>query len=185
LLTDGEFPALCATWHAPDGQSLGRLDIDVVLDEDRRIEESYAGEGPGEQAQRDALERFERGALHVLLAACWYVTDERKLGIHAWDLGMRTWDVFAGDWVCRGSGVTPPEDALGALREALGREMLTPALHALRLFHARHADGTCATEVLLDNAPWTAGTSALASLSWPDHGPYTAQALVLLDVRDY
>ena len=93
----------------------GRLDIDVVLGEDRQIEESFAGTGIGESGCRDALQAFERNIFHVLLAACWYVTDERNLRIEAWSIGTRTWDVFIGPFTLRGD-----EDGQGVGRDRDG-----------------------------------------------------------------
>ncbi len=187
LLTDDELPAIRATWHEGAGEAPGRLDVDVVFAEDRVIEESFAGIGQGKAGVRDALDRFERGALPVLLAACWYVTDERQLELMQWETGLHTWDVFAGSWMLRGANddVIPVSSA-AVIAEALQRETLTPALHALRLFHALPADGDARTEVLLDNAPWPAGTRALAECGWPtDAGAYSAHRVVVLDVRDY
>ena len=79
LVTDGDFPAIRAEWH-----------------------EGAAGE-PG---RLDARRAFEHGAFHVLLAACWYVTDERRMQITAWEIGVRTWDVFIGPFALHGVDAT-------------------------------------------------------------------------------
>lgn len=189
LLTDGDFPAVCASWHEGAAGEPGRLDIDVVLSEDRRIEESFVGIGSGEAGCRHALNTFEQDAFHPLLAACWYVTDDRKMRISAWDIGMRSWDVFIGPFSVRGAdgaAVAIPAEALAAVETALKREVLTPELHWLRLVHRHGADGDVRCEVLLDNEPWTTGTLALDSVAWPSGDrDYTARCFMLLDVRDY
>ena len=186
LVTDGDFPAIRAEWYPGIPGEPGRLDVDVVLSEERRIEESFAGVGSGEAACRDALQTFEQNAFHLLLAACWYVTDERRMRITAWDIGVRTWDVFIGPFSVRGAEVPDMTgDALMAIEAALKRESLTPELHWLRLVHshAEHGDSRC--EALLDNALWTAGTLALNQVVWPRGGDYSARCFLLLDVRDY
>jgi Family of unknown function (DUF6348) len=184
LVTEGDFPAIRGHWVDGTAGQPGRLDIDVVLDEERRIEDSFAGADA-----REALEAFMQHALHPLLAACWYATDERRLRIEAWEIGVRTWDVFAGAFAWRGVGaeaLAATVDALDAIADVLRRESLTPALHWLRLFASRTAAGAVRVEALLDNEPWAAGTQALAALAWPVHAhDYSAQALILLDVRDY
>ena len=181
LLTDGDFPAVRASWQ--DGTP-GRLDVDIVLDEERRIELSYAG--VGDDPSRDALDRFARTDLPVLLAACWYVTDDRKLDLAQWEIGLRQWDAFIGRVTVEGAEVAAPPAALPAVAEALKNESLAPRMHWIRLFLRREADGALASEVLLDNEPWPAGDRALASLAWPAHTQaYDVRALVLLDVRDY
>lgn len=189
LVTDGDFPAIRASWHEGVAGEPGRLDVDVVLSEDRRIEESFAGIGAGESGCRAALDTFERNALHLLLAACWYVTDDRTMRITAWEIGVRTWDVFIGPFTLRGldeNAVVMPSDALTAIEAALKREALTPELHWLRLVHLHAANGERRCEASLDNEPWTAGTLALDSVAWPaSEREYSARCFMMLDVRDY
>lgn len=189
LVTDDDFPAIRAEWHEGTAGEPGRLDVDVVLGEERRIEESFAGVGGGEAGCRDALKTFEQNAFHVLLAACWYVTDDRKMRIVAWDIGVRSWDVFIGPFSVRGANgdaVSVPAEALVAIEAAVKREALTAELHWLRLVHSHSAAGDSRSEALFDNEPWTAGTLALASVPWPQTGrDYSMRCFMLLDVRDY
>jgi hypothetical protein len=189
LVTDDDFPAIRASWHEGSPDEAGRLDVDVVLSEERRIEESFAGLGGGETGCRDALHTFEQNAFHLLLAACWYVTDDRKMQITAWDTGVRTWDVFIGPFTLRGvdtAGAIIPPDALLAIETALKREALTPELHWLRLVHRHETSDDARCEALLDNEPWTAGTLALDGVAWPSiQHAYSARCFMLLDVRDY
>lgn len=189
LVTDGDFPAIRAEWHESSAAEPGRLDVDIVLSEDRRIEESFAGLGGGEAGCRDALHAFEQNAFHVLLAACWYVTDDRRMRIASWDIGVRIWDVFIGPFGVRGEdrgAVSIPAEALATIEAALKREALTPELHWVRLVHRHAAQGDSLSEASLDNEPWTAGTLALTAVAWPHGGhDYSARCFMLLDVRDY
>lgn len=186
LVTDGDFPAIRAAWHEGASGEPGRLDVDVVLSEERYIEESFAGVGGGEAGCRDALRAFEHDVFHPLLAACWYVTDDRRMRIAAWELGVRTWDVFIGPFSARGAdAANMPQEALVSIEAALRREALSPELHWLRLVHSHAEDGNSRCEALLDNELWTAGTLGLASVAWPQGSDYSARCFVLLDVRDY
>lgn len=181
LLTDGDFPALRAQWKAGGSGQAGRLDIDVVLDEERQLELSYAGIGPD-----DALERFTRSDLPLLLAACWYVTDDRKLDLAQWEIGVRTWDAFIGRFTVDGADAAVPPTAAAAIADALRNEALEARLHWIRVFLRRESDGALSSEVLLDNQPWPAGDRALAALAWPSSAtPYSVRNLMVLDVRDY
>lgn len=184
LTTDGDFPAIRAHWHAGNGEQPGRLELDVVLGEDSRIEESFAGSGEGEAACREALSVFEQTALPALLAACWYVTDDRRLQVAAWSLGIHTWDVFIGPFHVRGSDAAMPGEAVAAIEHALAGEALAPRLHWVRLAHRCDAAGS-RSEALLDNEPWAAGTRALEAAPWPKDADYGASALLLIDIRDY
>ena len=188
LVTDDDFPAIRAEWHEGAVGEPGRLDVDVVLSEERRIEESFAGFGDGEAGCRDALHAFENEALHVLLAACWYVTDDRCMQIAAWEIGVRSWDVFIGPFGLRGVDITDMdvlERVPAAMEAALRNEALAPDLHWLRLVYRRGADGEVRCEVSLDNEPWAAGTQALAGIAWPPLRDYGVRCLIVLDVRDY
>jgi hypothetical protein len=186
LVTDGDFPAIRANWHEGASGEPGRLDVDVVLSEERYIEESFAGVGGGAAGCRDALRAFEHDVFHPLLAACWYVTDDRRMRIAAWEIGIRTWDVFIGPFSARGAdAANMPDEALVAVEAALKREALSPELHWLRLVHSHAEDGNSRCEALLDNELWTAGTLALASVAWPQGSDYSARCFLLLDVRDY
>jgi len=186
LVTDGDFPAIRAEWHEGAAGEPGRLDVDVVLDEERRIEESFAGIGGGDAGCRDAMHTFEQNVFHPLLAACWYVTDDRRMKIAAWEIGVRIWDVFIGPFSVRGAeAASMPVDALESIEATLKREALTPELHWLRLVHSHAETGGSRCEALLDNELWTAGTLALNAITWPQAGDYSARCFVLLDVRDY
>lgn len=186
LLTDGDFPAIRAHWQAGAGEAPGRLDIDVVLDEQRHVAQSFAGEAQGEAGCRQALERFTRSDLPVLLAACWYVTDDRALDLAQWQIGLRGWDAFIGRFVVEGADIEVPAGLLPAVAHAIQNEALTPQLHWVRLLLRRAADGTQAVEALLDNAPWPAGDRALDSVAWPASAQsYSVRSLLMLDVRDY
>jgi len=186
LVTDGDFPAVRASWQEGLAGEPGRLDLDVVLSEERDIEESFAGSGGGDAGCREALHTFEQNAFHVLLAACWYVTDDRRMRIATWDIGVRRWDVFIGPFSVRGAAPSDmPAEALASIEAALKREALSPELHWLRLVHSHAAAGDSRCEALLDNEPWTAGTLALTAVPWPRGGDYVARCFMLLDVRDY
>jgi len=184
LLTDGDFPAIRAHWQPPAAGEPGRLDVDLVVGEDRCLEDSFAGADA-----REALAAFEQSSFHLLLAACWYVTDDRRMRFAAWDIGVRTWDVFVGPLVTRPAADEPaamPADAALALQQAAGQLALTPQLHWIHLLHRREGDAPAIHEALLDGEPWAAGTAILASSAWPVLGPgSTARQLIVLDVRDY
>ena len=186
LLTEGDFPAIRANWQPGRAGLPGRLDVDVVLSEERRIEQSYAGHGDGESGCRDALQRFAEGDLPVLLAACWYVTDDRQLELASWHIGLRSWDVFLGRPTVDGADVALPAELAAAVARAVQDETLTAQLHWVRWLARRVEDGTLAVEALLDNEPWPAGDRVLTSVAWPaSERSYSARGFLMLDVRDY
>lgn len=186
LVTDGDFPAVRASWHEGEAGAPGRLDVDVVISEERHIEESFAGNGRGDAGARDALAAFERNVLYVLLAACWYVTDDRRIQLQSWELGVRSWDVFVGPLAFSRDGMAAPEGLLPRLHDALRNESLSGELHWIRLFYRRADDGAVMAEALLDNQPWPGGDRLLGELAWPSaEKGYSARCFIALDIRDY
>ena len=63
----GKLPAIRATWY-PREES-GLLEIDVLLEDQRFINECFAGVGSGRSGLNDALQNFCVNSFHVLLAS--------------------------------------------------------------------------------------------------------------------
>jgi hypothetical protein len=188
LIADGDFPAIRGFWYDGEGAEPGRLDIDVVLDEERRIEESFVGVGRGEVGCRDALEHFARHDFHVLLAACWQVADDRQLSLQTLDIGGRSWDAYVGKLALRGIEALPESlnsRLLDALEDTLGAFRLAPEMHWIRLFYANDGGGQIRVEMLLDNEPWPKGGKAVTALAWPTgEVPYGVRGFIALEPRD-
>ena len=176
LLTEGEdFPAIRGIWHEGKEGGMGRLDIDIVLDEERTIEESFGGIGGGKTGCRDALDGFARNDFHVVLAACWHTVNRKKLAVHELTAGVQPFTLYIGDFTLRGEKDAPlaiPEDGLSALEAAIATAPLSADVHWIRVFYGNVGDGGTQVEVLLDNEPWPAGHKAIASVDWPQHERY-------------
>jgi hypothetical protein len=176
LLTEGDdYPALRGIWHEGKDGGMGRLDIDIVLDEERTIEESFGGIGTGKAGCRDALDSFARNDFYVMLAACWHLASEEKLATHQLTAGVRRFTAYIGDFTLRGEKDAPmeiPEDGLSALEAAISTAPLSNDVHWIRVFYGNVGDGKTQVEVLLDNEPWAAGHKAIASVEWPQLDRY-------------
>ena len=176
LLTEGDdYPALRGIWHEGKDGGMGRLDIDIVLDEERTIEESFGGIGTGKAGCRDALDSFARNDFYVMLAACWHLASEEKLATHELTAGVRRFTAYIGDFTLRGEKDAPmeiPEDGLSALEAAISTAPLSNDVHWIRVFYGNVGDGKTQVEVLLDNEPWAAGHKAIASVEWPQLDRY-------------
>lgn len=172
---DGDYPAVRGIWHEGKDGGMGRLDLDIVLDEERTIEESFGGAGTGKAGVRDALDSFARNDFHVVLAACWHVVNPKKLAIRELTAGVHRFTAYIGDFTLRGESDAPmeiPEDGLSALEAAIATAPLTEDIHWIRVFYGNVGDGNSQVEVLLDNEPWAAGHKAIASVDWPQHERY-------------
>ncbi|PTR32571.1 hypothetical protein C8J98_105124 [Luteibacter sp. OK325] len=176
LLTEGDdYPALRGIWHEGKDGGMGRLDLDIVLDEERTIEESFGGIGSGKIGCRDALDSFARNDFYVVLAACWHTVNKSKLAVRELTAGVHRFNAYIGDFTLRGEKDAPmeiPEDGLSALEAAISTAPLTNDVHWIRVFYGNVGDGKSQVEVLLDNEPWAAGHKAIASVEWPQHERY-------------
>lgn len=189
LLTEGDdYPALRGIWHEGKEGGMGRLDIDIVLDEERTIEESFGGSGGGKAGCRDALDSFARNDFYVVLAACWHTVDKDKLDVREVSAGTQRFTLYVGDFTVRGEKDAPveiPEEGFSALEAAIATAPLTGDVHWIRVFYGNVGDGSSKIEVLLDNEPWAAGHKAIASVDWPRHDhDYSLRNLIALVPRD-
>jgi hypothetical protein len=133
--------------------------------------ESFAGMGATyAEAMVDALRKFERGSLHVMVAA---LLDR---GGCAEQVSWETWAHPSGDFdACLGAQLalyaTTGRASVGALvdalRDALAAVALTREVHALRLFRAMLGERVLSNEVLLDGASWPDGERLCDAHGWP------------------
>jgi hypothetical protein len=133
--------------------------------------ESFAGMGATyAEAMVDALRKFERASLHVMLAA---LIDR---GGCADQVSWEPWAHPSGAFdACLGAqlalygtaGRAPVGDLIDALRDALAAVPLTREVHALRVFRAMRGAQVVINEVLLDGEPWPEGERICDAHRWP------------------
>jgi len=136
-----------------------------------RLCESFAGIGrPYLAAMSDAVRKFERASLHVMIAA---LLDP---GACADQVTWEDWAHPSGVFrACLGAQLVlyggvdhaPMGDLVDALRDALAREDLSRQIHALRVYVARVGERVLSNEVLLDGEPWAAGEARGRAHAWP------------------
>ncbi|MFC4490425.1 DUF6348 family protein [Chromobacterium aquaticum] len=182
LLPHGQLPAMGAHWTP--GENNGRLDVHVLLDNDVRMMESFAGLGAGQQGLDDALENFSANVLHVLLAGLWGIADEAQVTERRWEIAGRDYMAYIGNFGLRGAAEHLEQPLFEALfrqaTAALRAEKLDQDTHWSRLFFC-NLNGEFVTEALLDNQRWEAGLSMLGALPWPAaQGYYSLRHFMLL-----
>lgn len=160
LLSHGELPAMRLIWHDAPGQHPGRLDVQILLPDQRVIVESFAGIGEGATKPQDALQSFVVNSFHVRLAGLWQVDCQGQVDIAQWAVAGASWDVYHS-WGIRASDQplpTVPTDLLPCLQAAVESEALECDTHWFRVF----AGGVRLIETfeaLCDNEPWPRGTA--------------------------
>lgn len=134
--------------------------------------ESYAGAG---QSWRDALgqavRKFERGSVHVLLDAL------VRRGDCADQVTWERWENPTGPFdACMGGILTlygedrpwAPGPLIDALMGAAATQPWARQVHALRVYVARAPASQGIDEVLLDNEPWEEGLAVVRAHPFPE-----------------
>lgn len=156
-------PAIRATWYP--GESVGRLNVDVFLQDKRLLQESFAGLGSDDKAAfTQALENFCSNSLHVLLAALWGVADQERVTHQRWQIGEQRFDAYIGHLGLRG---TPriPDGFLDAITATIRSMPLDNRIHWLRNYYFSYQQHRT-VEALCDGELYQAGIDTLASLDW-------------------
>ncbi len=181
IFPSGRLPAIRVTWYPEVGNNC--LEVDVLLEDQRVINECFAGIGSGQQAMNDALQNFCANSFHVLLAAFWGVNDPNQVVMEDWNLQGRSYTAFIGNFGTRASaGVNPqiPDGLFETIEKAIQTDSLEEDLSWFRCFFCDIA-GKQTFEALKNNQAWEAGLSALKSLPWSEtNGYYSVRNFLIL-----
>jgi len=167
---NGELPAIRTVWVAGETPNTGRLDVEVVLTDERRLVECFAGMGETiEQQQKDALQNFLVSSFHVLLAAFWGRVEADQVEVRRLTVEGKDWAAYVGGFSQRRSvGVEAalPESYLAKIIDSLSTMPLTHDVHWCRTFFCNIGSQKRIHEALLDNNQWTEGEVMMQSLDW-------------------
>lgn len=181
LIPYGELPAIRTSWIA--GENSGRLDVEVLLQDNRIIHECFAGLGQKEDGIQDALNSFELNSFPVLLAAFWKINDPEHVTCKEMLASGNLYNAFIGGISCRGSveaNASIPEGFVDLIESAIKNETSLPGAHWFRVFFCNVADQQ-SVEALANNEPWAAGTDALNKLAWEQSpGYYSVRQFIVL-----
>ncbi|MBW8733725.1 MAG: hypothetical protein JF571_05360 [Asticcacaulis sp.] len=144
---NNDFPLLAATRYtnkADETSATVRIDFVLLLKDDRRIVESYAGWGEDvRQAEGQGLYKFCVGAMHVFLSAFWDHHEPDQVDIEHWSVGGSAWNAYLSSLINNTSmdqKAGLPTDYMVGLQQAIshmihrprhglaaGRRLLQPA----------------------------------------------------------
>ena len=174
-------PAIRATWY-PRGES-GLLEIDVLLEDQRIINECFAGVGVGRSGLNDALQNFCVNSFHVLLASFWGLSDPDQVETECWNIEGKQYTAFIGNFGTRGSAEVDaeiPKNLFEVIEKAIKAEPPKDTLSWFRCFFC-DVSGEQTFEALKNNEVWASGVSALQSLPWvKTKGYYSVRNFLVL-----
>lgn len=165
VLPTQTYPAMKAFWYPEATETVGQLTIEVFVNEQTRIIESFAGFG--EKKFESALENFIKNALPLYLAVFWGY-DSEGISIDTWVLNGEKYLAFIGDYgvINPKEEFSIPEDYLEVMYDAIEGETLGDEYHWFNFFYANFDAQNRQAEALKENEAWDAGTKAIGSLDW-------------------
>lgn len=177
----GKLPAIRATWYPREKSGL--LEIDVLLEDQRIINECFAGVGSGRSGLNDALQNFCVNSFHVLLASFWGSNDPNQVMTELWNIEGKEYTAFIGNFGTRGSVEVDAEIPAGLfeiIEKTIKSEPSTAKLSWFRCFFC-DISGEHTFEALKNNEVWESGVSALQSLPWVrTNGYYSVRNFLVL-----
>lgn len=181
---NGRLPAVRTVWTEAEDGGAGRLDVEIVLDDERRVIERFAGLGATpDERQKDALRSLLASAFPAMVAAYWGQVDTDQITVERWDIGGINWQVFIGGFSKRagqGVDVVVPKLYLEQIATAIRGGELTSDSHWIRTFFCNMNTDNQIYEALLDNTQWIEGERALKGLAWPKaEGFYSVRNFVV------
>lgn len=181
VVPNGQLPAIRALWHPRETSC--RLNVQVLLEKGRIIEECFVGIGTGRSGFADALNNFKINSLHVLLASLWDIKEDQQALCENWEIGGRQFTAYIGNFGRRASGgirVEVPKDLFETIQNRICHEYLPGKVHWFRVFFC-NLKGQHTYEALQDNEPWEAGLAGLKEITWPEtDGYYSVRNFIVL-----
>lgn len=174
FIPNQSLPAIRCIWHASPNNKSGRLDVQILIEDNLVLEECFAGIGSGKDGFLDGLQNFSVNSLHVMLAAFWGVNDPEQVETEVWDIGDAKYTAYIGNFGTRGTnGVHPgvPSETFSKIESAIKVTQLKEKTHWFRAFFCNIGDEK-KYEALIDNAHWLEGEAALNNIEWPKSGDY-------------
>ena len=172
VVPNGELPAIRGTWFPRE--TGGRLDIEILLKDERMMVECFAGLGNGGAGLVNGFTNFTANSLHPMLAAIWGVENEEQVTTESWQVGGKNYTAYLGGLGQRTSqGYTPklPPNLFDSIEALIKSTSMEHRIHWIRHFFCNISPEQQVYESLLDNDVWEAGEENLKELDW--HKPET------------
>ena len=189
LVDDGRALTLGA-WY--DGSSakngFAYLDINVVLPDQRIIEDSFVGVGDTDaELAASAIEAFRLGGLHVLLAALWDEVDPHQVTVETWWTPEADWTAYLGNAVGRnldgGQETIVPDGLPEAFEARMASADPTKELHWFSMFYTQEGDGSRTVEAVVDNDPDARLSELVADLEWDRRSHYYSTRVFVIAAK--
>jgi len=178
VIPKGKEYAMKGYWYPEATENTGQLSIEIFIDSETIIVESYAGIGNSAvEKLKSAFSSFVYHAFPTLLMALWDKgSDEVK--VQSWKLGEEDYQVYLGNQGIinydKEKPLILPAKYSKKVQSLISSEALDKEFHWFTLFYANINGLDNYVEVLKDNTKWTTGAKTLTALDWKRSNNYYA-----------
>jgi len=181
------FPAFRAFYdQSEQGNSLGALSIQVMLDETSLIEECFAALGDSDiEAINGALGQFALSMFHPIICACCDYEVDEHVTKETWKLKMFSKaEIWSGNIALRLSSdvdVKTPTDWLTNISTVVKGMKIRKGFNWITLYCSRLNHEPLIASATLNNEEWSMGLQETTKLGWPEiDGFYGARLFILM-----
>lgn len=178
VIPKGSDYAMKGYWYPNATENVGQLTIEVFMDSEMVMVESFAGMGESEEVRlREAFSSFVFHSFHVFLFAVWGEASE-EVSCQEWEVMGVKYQAYIGQQGIlnydRENLLEVPSSYNEKMKGVIGSEKLEKPFHWFTLFYANLNGLDNQAEVLKDNIKWSVGEKMLTSLAWKRSNHYYA-----------
>jgi hypothetical protein len=178
VIPNGSDYAMKGYWYPEATENVGQLTIELFVNSEMIMVESFAGIGEGENERlKSAFSSFLHHSFPTFLLAVWGV-DSKEVIEESWLVGPERYRVFIGNLGIlnydKEKQLDLPPRYAQKIKEQISSEHLENEFHWFTMFYANMNGLDTHAEILKDNVKWTVGEKVLRSLDWKRSNHYYA-----------
>jgi len=185
IIPKGSDYAMKGYWYPTATETTGQLTIEVFINSEMIMVESFAGLGESEKEKlKNAFASFIHHDFSVLLGSVWG-KESTSIQKESWTIGNTNYEAYIGTQGVINYDNTKKLDIPLSYKERMKAVILDEPLekefHWFTFFYANLNGLDTSAEVLKDNIKWIAGEKSMTALSWKRSNHYYAvrQFLIL------
>ena len=185
IIPKGSDYAMKGYWYPSATETTGQLTIEVFINSEMIIVESFAGLGESEKEKlKNAFASFIHHDFLALISSLWK-KENRSIKKELWTIGEECYEVYLGEQGIinydKEKKLEIPESYSTRIKALISKESLDKEFHWFTFFYANLNGLDRSSEVLKSNVKWIIGENLLNSLSWKRSNHYYAvrQFLIL------
>ena len=176
IIPEGSDYAMKGYWYAEATENVGQLSIELFVNSEMIMVESFAGMGESESARlKNAFSSFVYHSFHTFLMAIWGV-NAKEVRTERWSIGSQVYMAYIGEHGIlnydQSNRLEIPVSYEAKIKELIVSESLSNEYHWFTLFYANMNGIDRQAEILKDNVKWSVGEKLLTSLDWKRSNHY-------------